>query len=45
MRQFNQMKEAHVNIYTALKDIEGMLENIEENASQIARCKLYNETT
>jgi hypothetical protein len=39
------MKEAHVNIYTALKDIEGMLENIEENASQIARCKLYNETT
>lgn len=37
MRQFNQMKEAHISIYTALKDVENMLENIEENAAQIAR--------
>jgi len=31
------MKEAHISIYTTLNDIKKMLENIEENATLIAR--------
>jgi len=37
MIQFDQMKEAHKNIYTVIKDVTKLLKNTEENSAQIAK--------
>lgn len=37
MTQFNQMKDAHKNIYSLIADVRKMMNNTEENSAQIAK--------